>query len=91
LTDESLKQLVKDSIWQAVQTAIKSNTINADRTLQARIISVEPNNKYVVSLQGAVYTVPCINSNTYAVNEAVWVTLPQGDYSSMYITGRRVS
>lgn len=85
---------VSDNIFKAIQviTDKKIAGLQVDKTLQGRITAVLGNDRYHVAIQGAEYTsVPCAIAMTFLLNESVWVTLPQGDFSNMFIAGRRAT
>lgn len=62
-----------------------------DKTYPARIKRVinSSSGKYEIELLGELYIVYNNNDMVYAVNEAVWVTVPQNNFNNKYISGRR--
>lgn len=61
-----------------------------DKTQQAHITAVLPGNLYAIKIHGKEYPrVPSCVDISYKVNESVWVTIPQGNWSQMFIYGRR--
>ncbi len=59
-----------------------------DKTKPGRIEASLGNNKYSVRIEGTVYTVPSVTSDTYAVNDVVSVLYPENDIKRKRIIGR---
>lgn len=83
-----LKSIFLDSIEITVKSLLAN--CNYDITRQGRIAAVEENNKYTVVIAGAEYNgISCCCDITLNVNDAVWVTIPQGQWAHKFIVGRR--
>lgn len=82
------KDELKEALWRAFQ-ALQNNENKTDITLKGSIKTVLENNTYTVQLGEAVYTIKSCLDITFTAGEAVWVTVPRGNYSDMFICGRR--
>lgn len=59
-----------------------------DITQRGRV-TVANNNLYSVLINGKTYeNLTALNGVTFAVNDIVWVTAPQGNFSLMFILGK---
>lgn len=81
------KDQLKEILWKSLSQF--DQPIKSDITLPGRIKAVLGNHAYTVQVGGAAYDISTSTDLTFSVNEAVWVTVPQGSYSSMFICGRR--
>ena len=62
-----------------------------DKTKQGIVTASLGSNKYSVKIEGTVFTVPSCTSDTYAVNDNVYVLYVQSDAKRKCITGKVVS
>lgn len=62
-----------------------------DRTIPARIVAVvnPSTHQYRVRIQGDEFLVYSNSDINYAVNDNVWLTIPQNDFNDKFISGRR--
>lgn len=91
---KDLNKQAVDTIAKAIESIfdIQKDKLYYDKTLQGRITAILGNSNYNIAVQGAEYTaIPCSVDMVFAVNESVWVTLPQGDFSDMFVSGRRIN
>lgn len=81
-----LSEEIKRSIAQAFQELIRYiDKATFDRTTDGQIEEVLGNNTYVVSAFGSKYTIKTDTDTTFAKFAKVRVTVPQNNYSLMYI------
>lgn len=78
---------ISRSIIQAAKQLISDATF--DKTYQGRITEVLANNQYKVAIYGNEYTAYSSCGLTFKMNDSVWLTAPQNDFDSIYISGRR--
>lgn len=81
------KDQLKDALWRSLSQLLPD--LKFDITLKGCIKSVAENHVYTVLVDGHNYQIKSALDITFALNENVWVTVPQGNYSNMYICGRR--
>lgn len=79
----------QDAILKTIQYLVNQSIAEApfDRTTQGRITEIIGTNKYKVSLNGADRVLCCAVDLTLGVNDVVFITLPQNNLSSAYISG----
>lgn len=81
--DDKALEIISESIKKAVQHNIA--TAPFDKTTEGRIIASLGSGKYTVGINGTNYTVKAYGGAIYQINDVVRITIPQNDYSNMYI------
>jgi hypothetical protein len=74
----------------AVKTYIDERLRNhpADVTRMGVVTGVESGNKYLVKIQGADYSVPCVTGQTLSLNDVAVVLFAGNDYNRKFIIGK---
>lgn len=62
-----------------------------DKTVPGVITRALNSYKYKVKIKNEEYIIPSATDQTYKVNEAVWVCIPQNNMKNKFISGRRRS
>ncbi|MEY8525055.1 hypothetical protein AALA90_18815 [Lachnospiraceae bacterium 38-10] len=77
-----------DILVREIIKAIKSKTINCDRTFKTAVRQVTPKGYIITDLAGSERTVKCaIPGLTLKPGQFVWVTMPCGKLKDMYVSG----
>lgn len=64
-------------------------TANFDKTVAGIVTENLGNGKYKVKIKEEVFTIPSSSDMNFAVNESVWITIPQNNMNNKFISGRR--
>lgn len=84
------KESIKKSLYRAMsQMYDNKKSYISDVTFSATIVEVLDNYKYNIRLNDVIYQTYSCNELTYKVNDVVLVTVPQGQFSNMFIIGKR--
>lgn len=78
---KEISNALSDAIFTVCNKII--NNAKFDKTYKCRIVSVLPDNKYVVMKDNVNHTV--IGKNTYEVNQFVYVLLPENSWLNAFI------
>lgn len=88
--DEEAVRTISAAIKQGFN--IQKDKLKFDKTYQALVTGVVDSNHYKVKIHGQEYPcVPYSNPIGCAKGESVWVTVPQGNWNQMFITGIRIN
>lgn len=86
-TEDLAIQILSEQIRKVASKLI--NDASYDRTVAGIISKVLGNHKYKVKIKNEEYIIPSSTDETYKVNEAVWICIPQNNMNNKFISGRR--
>ena len=84
-----LHKRIQSEIIQAIEQLMNRRFEKAgfDITRVGTVIEVLGNNKYSVMINGSAHTVPCAVDLNLSIGNSVYVTAPQNNFDSLYISG----
>jgi hypothetical protein len=89
-TNEDLAiQILSEQIRKVASKLI--DDASYDKTVAGIVTATLGNHRYKVKIKNEEYTLPSSTDQTYKVNEAVWVCIPQNNMKNKFISGRRRS
>ncbi len=79
-----------NTLIQVISTYIDNalNLAKFDITTKGKIVEILSNTTYRVQIQGTSYIVPCYLNMTFQLNEIVLVTVPQSNWSNIFILSK---
>ncbi len=79
-----------NTLMQVISTYIDNvlNLAKFDITTKGKIVEILSDTKYRVQIQGTSYIVPCYLNITFQLNEIVLVTVPQSNWSNIFILSK---
>jgi len=79
-----------NTLMQVISTYIDNalNLAKFDITTKGKIVEILGNTTYRVQIQGTSYIVPCYLNMTFQLNEIVLVTVPQSNWSNIFILSK---
>jgi len=78
--------VLANAIVEAAREIQRTASFNI--TKEGHVTKILGNNTYEISMQGAVYTVPCCTDQVFSIADKVLVLIIQNDAKRKYIIGR---
>jgi hypothetical protein len=86
----TLKQIIQDGIWKAVNSVLPQEIANApyNCTKYGKIIANLGNDKYTVHINDNELAIPAISGDSYSINDTVIVCIPNNNEQKQFILGK---
>ena len=87
--DNDIHKLFTDAIGNYAREFFRNKKI--DKTILGKVITNLGSGDYTVEINGENENIHAMDSaiKTYIVNDVVWITIPQGNYSDKFILGKK--